>query len=125
MRAGRSEDGMKLALRIDSIRQAAERGRDLTRQLLAFSRRQNLTPVTVDVRRLVEDFAPLLRQAVGEAVTLTLDLGEDPLLAHIDVTQMEAALLNLAVNARDAMAQGGELSISGGLTRGPDPSGLP
>jgi signal transduction histidine kinase/DNA-binding response OmpR family regulator len=123
--ARRSEDGVKRALRIDAIRQAAERGRDLTRQLLAFSRRQNLTPVTVDVRVLVEDFAPLLRQAVGEAVTLSLDLGEDPLRAHIDVSQMEAALLNLAVNARDAMAEGGTLTISGSLTRGPDPSGLP
>jgi signal transduction histidine kinase len=123
--ARRPEDGVKRALRIDAIRQAAERGRDLTRQLLAFSRRQNLTPVTVDVRRLVEDFTPLLRQAVGEAVTVTLELGEEPLHAHIDVTQMEAALLNLAVNARDAMAGEGTLTISAGLTRGPDPGGLP
>jgi signal transduction histidine kinase len=123
--ARRSEDGVKRALRIDAIRQAAERGRDLTRQLLAFSRRQNLTPVTVDVRRLVEDFTPLLRQAVGEAVTVALDLGDEPLRAHIDVTQMEAALLNLAVNARDAMVDGGTLSISAGLTRDSDPGGLP
>ena len=101
--ARRSEDDVKRALRIDAIRQAAERGRDLTRQLLAFSRRQNLTPITVDVRKLVEDFCPLIRQAVGEAITVRLDLGADALRAHIDVTQMEAALLNLAVNARDAM----------------------
>jgi CheY-like chemotaxis protein len=123
--ARRSEDGDKRALRIDAIRQAAERGRDLTRQLLAFSRRQNLTPVTVDIRRLVEEFTPLLRQAVGEAVTVALELGDEPLCAHIDVPQMEAALLNLAVNARDAMPGGGTLTISAGLTRGPDPSGLP
>jgi signal transduction histidine kinase/DNA-binding response OmpR family regulator len=123
--ARRPEDEVKRALRIDAIRQAAERGRDLTRQLLAFSRRQNLTPATVDVRRLVETFAPLLRQAVGEAVTVALELGEEPLCAHIDVTQMEAALLNLAVNARDAMAEGGTLTISAGLTQEPDPSGLP
>jgi PAS domain S-box-containing protein len=123
--ARRSEDGIKRALRIDAIRQAAERGRDLTRQLLAFSRRQNLSPVTVDVRRLVEEFTPLLRQAVGDAVTVTLDLGDEPLCAHIDVPQMEAALLNLAVNARDAMGGDGALTISAGLTQGPDPSGLP
>src|SRR5258706_5555983 len=125
MRAGRAEGGMNLDRRIDSIRQAAERGRDLTRQLLAFWRRQNLNPVTVDVRLLIERFMPLLRQAVGEAVTVQLDLGDAPLCAHIDVTQMETALLNLAVNARDAMAEGGFLTISAGSTQGPDATGLP
>jgi signal transduction histidine kinase len=123
--ARRSEDGMKRALRIDAIRQAAERGRDLTRQLLAFSRRQNLQPVTVDVRRLVEEFCPLIRQAVGEAVTVRLDLDDVALRAHVDVPQMEAALLNLAVNARDAMEDGGTLTICGSTLAAADPSGLP
>jgi signal transduction histidine kinase/DNA-binding response OmpR family regulator len=123
--ARRSEDGVKRALRIDAIRQAAERGRDLTRQLLAFSRRQNLSPITVDVRRLIEEFSPLLRQAVGEAVSLQLELGDRSLPAYIDVTQMEAALLNLAVNARDAMPGGGVLTIAASLTRSHDASGLP
>jgi PAS domain S-box-containing protein len=122
--ARRSEEGVKRALRIDAIRQAAERGRDLTRQLLAFSRRQNLTPITVDIRKLVEDFLPLIRQAVGEAITVRLDLN-DALRAHIDVTQMEAALLNLAVNARDAMEGGGTLTISASALGAGDPSGLP
>jgi signal transduction histidine kinase len=121
----RSEEGVKRAQRIDAIRQAAERGRDLTRQLLAFSRRQNLTPTTVDVRKLIEDFAPLIRQAVGDAITVRLDLGEEPLRAHIDVTQMEAALLNLAVNARDAMAGGGTLTIAASSLLSEDASGLP
>jgi PAS domain S-box-containing protein len=123
--ARRSEDGVKRAQRIDAIRQAAERGRDLTRQLLAFSRRQNLKPVTVDIRRLVEAFCPLIRQAVGEAVTVRLDLGDEVLRAHIDVTQMEAALLNLAVNARDAMEGGGSLTISASTLAAADPDGLP
>ncbi|THD70482.1 response regulator [Phenylobacterium sp.] len=123
--ARRSEEGVKRALRIDAIRQAAERGRDLTRQLLAFSRRQNLQPVTVDVRRLVEEFCPLIRQAVGDATTVRLDLGDNALRASIDVTQMEAALLNLAVNARDAMEGGGTLTISASTLLGQDPSGLP
>ncbi|HXA41260.1 MAG TPA: response regulator [Phenylobacterium sp.] len=123
--ARRPEEDVKRAQRIDAIRQAAERGRDLTRQLLAFSRKQNLCPVTVDVRRLIEEFAPLLRQAVGEAVTVQLDLGDVALHAHIDVPQMEAALLNLAVNARDAMPDGGTLTISTTLTAEPDPSGVP
>jgi PAS domain S-box-containing protein len=123
--ARRSEDGVRRALRIDAIRQAAERGRDLTRQLLAFSRRQNLSPVTVDVRQLVQDFTPLLQQAVGEAVTLRLELADEPLHAHIDVAQMEAALLNLAVNARDAMVDGGTLTISAGATVTDEPGSLP
>jgi signal transduction histidine kinase/DNA-binding response OmpR family regulator len=123
--ARRPEEDVKRAQRIDAIRQAAERGRDLTRQLLAFSRKQNLSPVTVDVRRLIEEFAPLIRQAVGEAVTVQLDFTDGALHAHIDVPQMEAALLNLAVNARDAMADGGRLTISASLTAEPDPSGLP
>jgi len=122
--ARRQEDEAKRASRIDTIRQAAERGRALTQQLLAFSRRQNLRPITVDVRQLVQDFEPLLRQAVGDAVTVRLDLGDEPLGANIDVSQMEAALLNLAVNARDAMANGGTFTISASLTKADDPSGL-
>jgi len=111
MLARRAEDEARRARRVDAIRQAAERGRDLTRQLLAFSRRQHLSPVTLDVNALIRDFAPLIRQAVGEAVTLELALSEGLLCAHVDPTQLETALLNLAVNARDAMPEGGALSI--------------
>ena len=113
MLARKQEDEARRARRIDAIRQAAERGRDLTRQLLAFSRRQHLSPVTLDVNALIQDFAPLMRQAVGEAVTLDLELGGDgePLNTHVDPTQLETALLNLAVNARDAMPEGGRLCV--------------
>ena len=107
----RAEDEAKRARRIDAVRQAAERGRDLTHQLLAFSRRQHLSPVTFDVNGLVNGFAPLLRQAVGEAVTLELVLDDGALPVHADRTQLETALLNLAVNARDAMSEGGTLRI--------------
>ncbi|WP_411286385.1 response regulator [Phenylobacterium sp.] len=111
MMARKTEDEARRGRRIDAIRQAAERGRDLTRQLLAFSRRQHLSPVTLDINGLIRDFAPLMRQAVGEAVTIDLDLADEALNAHVDPTQLETALLNLAVNARDAMAEGGLLSV--------------
>jgi CheY-like chemotaxis protein len=68
--------------------------------------------VSLDVNGLIRDFAPLIRQAVGEAVTLDIALAEETLCAHVDPTQLETALLNLAVNARDAMPNGGVLSIA-------------
>lgn len=111
MLARKAEDEGRRARRVDAIRQAAERGRDLTRQLLAFSRRQHLRPITLDVNVLIREFIPLIRQAVGEAVTVELSLHQEALCTHVDPTQLETALLNLAVNARDAMPEGGALSI--------------
>ena len=93
------------------MRYAADRGRSLTRQLLAFSRRQHLSPVTLDVNHLITNFSPLLKQAVGDAVTVELDFTDAQLKAYVDAAQLETALLNLAVNARDAMPQGGRLFI--------------
>jgi PAS domain S-box-containing protein len=119
----REEDEQRRMRRIEAVRQAAERGRDLTGQLLAFSRRQHLTPITLDVNRLIREFAPLMRQAVGEAVTLDLDLADEPLKTHVDATQLETALLNLAVNARDAMPEGGTLSVSTRRVDEPEPLG--
>jgi signal transduction histidine kinase/DNA-binding response OmpR family regulator len=101
----------RMARHLSAIRFAADRGRSLTSQLLAFSRRQRLTPVTLDVNSLIRNFNPLLKQAVGEAVELALDLSDDLLSADIDAAQLETALLNLAVNARDAMEKGGVVSI--------------
>jgi signal transduction histidine kinase/DNA-binding response OmpR family regulator len=117
----KAEDEARRTRRIDAIRQATERGRDLTRQLLAFSRRQHLSPVSVDVNALIADFAPLIRQAVGEAVTCEVSLAQEMLCAHVDPTQLETALLNLAVNARDAMPSGGVLTIA--TRREADPQG--
>ncbi|HEX5776475.1 MAG TPA: ATP-binding protein, partial [Caulobacteraceae bacterium] len=112
MMSRKTEDEKQRNRRIDAMRQAAERGRDLTRQLLAFSRRQHLSPVPIDINELIREFGPLLDQGVGEAVRLELDLSKGPVCANIDPTQLETALLNLAVNARDAMPDGGKLKIA-------------
>ncbi len=120
----RSGSDHPLARHVSAVRQAAERGGALTRQLLAFSRRQRLDPVTVDIVDLVRDFTPLLRQAVGEAVTIELEIAATPLWVHVDAAQLESALLNLAVNARDAMDAGGVLSISAGVETSADGDAL-
>jgi PAS domain S-box-containing protein len=102
----------KAGRQLAAVRFAAERGRSLTGQLLAFSRRQHLTPVTLDVNALIDAFFPLLKQAVGEAVKVELELTPEPLNTDVDEGQLEAALLNLAVNARDAMTNGGAIKIN-------------
>ncbi len=108
----RADDDARLVRQLTAIRAAAERGQTLTRQLLAFSRRQQLNPRVIDLNGLIEGFTPLLRQAVGEGVTITLALSAEPLHASIDPTHLETALLNLAVNARDAMDGEGELTVA-------------
>ncbi|HYC98466.1 response regulator [Brevundimonas sp.] len=95
-----------------AIRAAADKGQTLTRQLLAFSRRQQLNPSVVDLNTLIRNFLPLMKQAVGEGVQIELELGAEPLHAFVDPTHLETALLNLAVNARDAMDSDGVLMIN-------------
>jgi PAS domain S-box-containing protein len=100
----------------DAAIQAATRGAELTRQLLAFSRRQPLAPKLTYLPPVLESMAHLLRRTLGEAITLELRVSDDlwPLL--IDVSQLESALLNLSVNARDAMRGGGRLAIEASNT---------
>ena len=117
----RSEPDARTQRQLAAIRYAAERGGALTRQLLAFSRRQHLSPVILDVRGLISNFSPLLKQAVGDAITVELDLETRELFAEVDPAQLETALLNLAVNARDAMPRGGSLTISARFQQGPPP----
>lgn len=96
---------------IDIALQAAERGKVLVERLLAFSRRQPLQPVAVDVVSLVKGVASLLGATLGPMIDLRVDLADDLPPATADPNQLEMALLNLAVNARDAMQDGGSLAI--------------
>ena len=93
---------------------AAERGAELTRQLLAFSRRQVLDPHVVDVGERLLAMEPMLRRTLPRNIDLRIERTEGPLAARIDPVQLEVAILNLAINARDAMPDGGCLTIETG-----------
>ncbi len=95
---------------IEGALQSAERARVLVQRLLAFARRQPLQATAVDVARVVENMAGLLGSTLGPNIEVQVDLADMP-PAHADLNQLEMALLNLAVNARDAMPDGGELTI--------------
>jgi two-component system CheB/CheR fusion protein len=90
---------------------AAFRGADLTRRLLAFARQQPLRPQHVDVNELVSGITRLLRRTIGEDVEISLDLAAELWPVVVDPAQLEASLTNLATNARDAMPDGGRLMI--------------
>ena len=94
------------------IRRAAENAAALTQKLLAFSRKQVLQSDPVDFRSMLGNLLPLVRNAVGEDITVSTQMGEDlwPILA--DPVQIEQSILNLAINARDAMPKGGTLQIA-------------
>lgn len=91
--------------------QAARRGAELIKHLLTFSRRQALEPSAVEVGSLVQNLSHLLVRTLGETIRVRLRLPPEPLHALVDPHQLENALLNLALNARDAMPEGGELTI--------------
>jgi len=91
---------------------AAKRGEKLTQQLLTFSRRQPLKPEVLDIDALLRQTEPLLQRATGESFTLAFDLGAPDCQAMLDAGQLEAAALNLVINARDASQQGGKILVS-------------
>src|SRR3954468_5681311 len=96
---------------IDAIMRAAMHGKDLTGHLLAFSRRRLLNPQPVDVNALVDSIVRLLGRTLGATIRITTEPAPDAGVAFVDPNALEAAVLNIALNARDAMPDGGVLTI--------------
>jgi PAS domain S-box-containing protein len=107
----RLPDDPRLHRLVDGALQGAERGASLTQRLLAFARQQDLRAVPVDLSALVQGMGNLLERSLGPRVALRLDLPEGLPPARIDANQLELAILNLAINARDAMPDGGSIEI--------------
>ena len=103
------------------IRQAIDRGASLTQQLLAFSRRTPLKPEVVDIGHRLAGMHALLDRSLREDVTVEIDLEPDLWRVEVDASQLEVAVLNIAINARDAMPDGGQITIEGRN----EPSGRP
>jgi two-component system cell cycle sensor histidine kinase/response regulator CckA len=111
---GRGETPADTVADAQQIRRGVERGAALVRQLLAFSRQQTLQPRVVAVNAAIEDAARLLRRLLGARIVLTLALEQPGRRVMVDPGQLDQVLLNLAVNARDAMAEGGTLTLASG-----------
>jgi signal transduction histidine kinase len=113
----------KLAQRLVYMRVAAERGAKLTDQLLAFSRRQRLEPKALDLNEIVAGMRDLLQSTMGGSIRIDTRQDSDLWSALVDPTQFELAILNLAINARDAMELGGNLVVTtANVTLGPPQS---
>jgi PAS domain S-box-containing protein len=110
--AKRLPDDPQIRRFIDGAMQGAQRGASLTARLLAFARRQDLKPEPTDLAQLLEGMRGLMERSLGPIVTIRYDLAPDLPPARVDSNQLELAILNLAVNARDAMPEGGELTVS-------------
>ena len=105
-------DRARLGRATENIRQAADRATTLTQQLLAFARKQRLDGRAVNLNTLVEGMGEMVTRSVGEAVKIELDLAEDLWNCRVDPTQAEVAILNVLINARDAMPDGGTVRIT-------------
>ena len=104
----------RLRRAVGNAMSGAQRAATLTQRLLAFSRRQPLAPKPVDINKLVDGMSDLMRRTLGETVTIETHLADGLWIVEVDANQLENALLNLAVNARDAMPGGGTLTITTG-----------
>ncbi|MBB5046197.1 PAS domain S-box-containing protein [Rhodopseudomonas rhenobacensis] len=113
---------------LDGALQGAERGATLTKRLLAFARRQELKLEAVEIQKLIPDMMDFLRQSLGPNINISIDIPPEVEPVKIDANQLELALMNLAVNARDAMPAGGALVITcrnDAAATNPRPSALP
>ncbi|HEX8644319.1 MAG TPA: ATP-binding protein [Allosphingosinicella sp.] len=106
-----AEGRTDLGRQIDNAMDGAQRAAALTQRLLIFARRQPLEPAVTDVNRLLEDLSELLTRTIGEKVRIAATYGEDVWRICVDRAQLESAVINLAINARDAMPRGGTLWI--------------
>ena len=111
MKAGRPRTLVEAAI------DAAESGASLTSRLLAFARKQTLAPRLVDIDEVIADFEELLKRAVSGSIRVVFASSASPPIASVDVAHFQAALLNLVVNARDAMPEGGLIRVSTGKAR--------
>jgi PAS domain S-box-containing protein len=102
---------------VEGAIQGAERAASLTQRLLAFSRRQPLEPRAIDVNRLVTEMSELLRRTLGESISIETALSDELWRVYADPNQLENSIINLAINARDAMPSGGTLKIEGANAR--------
>jgi two-component system, cell cycle sensor histidine kinase and response regulator CckA len=116
----RLKDRPDLVADLEEIRKAGERAASLTRQLLAFGRKQLLEPQVLDLNHVISDVEKMLRRIIGEDIHLETATASTSAMVKADRSQIEQALLNLAVNARDAMPRGGSLKIATGVAAPPD-----
>ena len=100
-----------MAAEVDEILHASDRAASLTRQLLAFSRKQVLQPVALDLNEIVQGVSRMARRIIGTDVQLRLELADAVSMVLADPAQVEQVLLNLIVNARDAMPSGGTITV--------------
>jgi PAS domain S-box-containing protein len=110
-------EGRPIEAYLGEVTSAATRAADLTRKLLAFSRKQVLRVRTLDLGEALDDFVPLLRRAIGEDVDLVVRRADEPLVVSADASQLEQVLLNLCTNARQALPSGGSITIETMRTR--------
>ncbi|MGY2292505.1 ATP-binding protein [Pseudomonas sp. SDO528_S397] len=114
-------DNAQVQRRVSAAIAAVERGAKLSSQLLAFARRQTLSPAVYNPRQIYDGLGELLQRALGETIHIDVQLDQDPWCIRVDRNQLENAVLNLAINARDAMRGEGVIRITGeNILLGPD-----
>ena len=112
----------KLPRAIEAIQIAAKRGETLTRQLLTFSRNQHLSPTTIDLAAVIRNMRPMIESSLRGNIVYREDIERRPVLTKVDAAELELAIVNLAVNARDAMPNGGDFIVSLSVSDEPPPS---